>query len=218
MGFHWWRPAPKDPDPVPLPPVRSNIGGVPFSVRNEAIEGERVWRVKPTITGLALTSINQPYEWDTTNTATCRPIIGPYRSMIPSQHDTPAPDVGCACGLYTILPGGSLNEWTGLTRGRVFATGRVALTGRVIRCTMGFKAEHAEILSPVVLKVSCASNPSCKNPVVTIDLQVADARGWCAQHEPGVGACVEVSAYMRETARQLSARYQREFTHEHTQP
>jgi hypothetical protein len=190
------------------------VGGepLPVSVRSEPIVGYRIWRVKPTTAGLAFWSLMQNYEWQVENTAECltnRIVPGPqmWNMPVPPKHETAAPGVECACGFYVMLPDHHLSEWTHMVRGQVHASGSVALTGRVIRCTMGYKAEHAEIQSPVVLDVTCAASEKCLLDVVTVDLQADRARGWCGIHAPGVGALVEVSAYMRNACQQLEQKY-----------
>lgn len=202
----WWKK--KKP---PAPP-RSNVGGraLPISVRSEPLVGYRVWRIKPTPAGMVLYSLNQQYEWKVENTAKCLnsgPFIPWAHQQPPPKHEDPAPSVDCACGFYTSLPDQPLSEWAYILRGRVHASGTVALTGRVIRCSMGFKAEHAEIQSPVVLDVDCANREACDNDVTVVDLQAYEAKGYCADHTPVEGAVVEAGMYMRNTVTQLEARY-----------
>ena len=196
----------------PPDPPRTNVGGdpLPISVRSEPIVGYRVWRVKPTPEGIVLHSLNQNYEWNVQNVAECLnygPIHPWNTTPTPPRHTDPAPSVTCACGFYCSLPSQPIQEWAYLLRGRVHASGTVALTGRVIRCEMGFKSERAEIQSPVVLDVDCASWEPCDNDVAVVDLQTEEGRGFCADHVPSVGAVVEAGMYMRNAVTRLQARY-----------
>lgn len=207
MKFFLWKKAPVDEK-------RTNRGGeqLPISVRSEPIEGSRIWRVTYTPDGLALKSLNHSYIWQVENTAECyrsAPTLMPIAvpAPPPEPHVEAAPGRDCACGFYVMLLDQPLEEWSNLVFGKVHAWGSVALTGRVIKCSMGMKAEHAEIMSPVVLDVGCAASKECENPVAKVDLQVDYARGWCADHAPQVGALVDAKPYFREAARQLSKRY-----------
>jgi hypothetical protein len=196
-----------------FPPPRTNFGGetLPVSVRSEPLVGFRIWKVKPTPDGLGLWSLNTHYQWDISNQAECLPPPPRMFMGVPvneSAHPEPAPFVGCACGFYVSLPDQPLQEWEHVVYGKVHATGSVLLTGRVLRCSMGFKSEHAEIMSPVVLNVHCSASFACTDEVVSVDLQTDNARGWCKDHVPGVGVCVEAGQYMRHAADQLQTRYE----------
>lgn len=192
------------------PPPRNNIGGepLPFSVRSEPIVGYRLWKVKPDAQGAALWSVNAHYRWEVHNQARCippPPMVFGAKPLNQPLHPEPAPFKDCACGIYCSLPDQPITEWEHTVYGRVHASGSVLLTGRVIRCTMGFKAEHAEVMSPVVLNAHCSAGLACEGDVVRVDLQSDHARGWCENHSPRVG--VDAGQYMRNTAAQLEARY-----------
>ena len=195
------------------PPPRTNVGGEPLkvSVRSEPIVGYRMWRVKIGPAGLRLWALNVYYEWQVENTAACQPIKANPWFPVPSTllHEDPSPSVNCACGLYAALPEAPLQEWDHSIAGLVHASGTVALTGRVIRCTLGYKAEHAEIQAPVVLEVNCIASTACPEPVVKVDVQKEYARGWCADHAPK--DVLDASQFMAEAVRQLSAHYQLAF-------
>lgn len=208
--FGLWRQfQPKDQPP------RTNRGGdeLPISVRAEPITGYRVWRVTTTPDGMALKSLNHDYVWAVENTAECLSgpsVVVPHpRSMTlnPPPHEEAAPSRDCACGFYSMLPSQPLEEWSHLIYGKVHASGTVALRGRVLKCSMGYKAEYAELQSPIIVDVGCAASKSCESDVATVDLQVDYARGWCADHAPKEGALVTARTYMREVCRQLAARY-----------
>ena len=203
----WRKKKPKGP-----PPLRTNVGGdpLPISIRSSPLVGYRIWQVKPVHRGTSLWSLNTHYEWEVHNQAQCLPPAGQWfmGPLMAPEHDHPASFVECSCGFYVALPDQPIGEWEQTVWNRVYASGSVALTGRVLRCEMGFKSEWAEILSPVVLNVACAASGDCLEDVTQVDLQSNYARGWCAQHAPGVGVIVEAAQYMKETARQLEARYE----------
>jgi hypothetical protein len=189
-----------------------NTGGepLPVSVRSSPIVGYRLWRVRPTPEGLSLWSVNQHYEWQVDNTAECLPTYGAgmWAQVRPSPHDDPAPSLSCSCGFYCQNDSDPLDEWEKTVRGTVFASGTVALTGRVIRCELGFKAERATIESPVVLGGDCAFSPKCHEDVVAVGLQSRFAHAWCAEHVQKAGAIVEAAAYFRSAVNLLSTRYE----------
>jgi hypothetical protein len=71
----------------------------------------------------------------------------------------------------------------------VSATGTVALSGRIIICEKGFKAQHAEIVSSVVLDVSCiwsVGKKRCMADVAYVDVATPEyLRAWCPEHGEG---------------------------------
>ena len=162
-----------------FPPVNiGNEGGevTPDRLVTEPLHGFRTWMVGADVYGLALRSVGQPkYSWTNPETAQC---------MVKQPHV--APDPSCTCGLYAQLPDQPIAEWEGYRKGRVSATGTIAMSGRIIICEKGFKAQHAEIVSSVVLDVSCAwSNGKhrCMADVSHVDTSdLAFLRAWCADH------------------------------------
>jgi hypothetical protein len=150
--------------------------------------------------------LNIRWTWGVENTAECIRYPG---VMIPSPKthpSEPSPYVECACGLYAALPNQPLGEWEHIVAGVVHASGSVALTGRVIRCTLGFKAEHATIQSPVVLGAYCGSSQACLEDVVAVDTQPGRVRGWCAEHAPD--GTVDAAAWFQNAVYELEQRYQ----------
>jgi hypothetical protein len=188
-----------------------NMGGdeLPLSLSTKPVVGYRLWRVYPDERGMALRSLNVNHTWAVDNTAQCFiPQVWPWPNMGIPTHDDPAPSLSCQCGFYCALPEHPLQEWAHVVAGLVHASGTVALTGRVIRCTLGFKAEHATIQSPVVLDVDCGWTPTCEADVTRVEVLAGGIRGWCDEHTPRQGAVIEAVSFFREAVRQLSARYQ----------
>jgi hypothetical protein len=98
------------------------------------------------------------------------------------------------------------------------------MTGRIIKCRKGYKAQHMLIESPVILEATCKW-PSCDEPpviVVPANWSVSgstgigsgvEARIFCDTHTPTgswreEGGGIEVSVVLREAARQLRVRYE----------
>lgn len=123
-----------------------NTGGeiLPDRISTEPLTGFRSWLVGYDKDGIGLKSIVHSHIWSNPETATCLNLY---------EHTSPDPE--CSCGLYCQTPDQPLLEWEALRRGKVSATGTVALSGRVIICEKGYKAQHAEIISSVILDVSC---------------------------------------------------------------
>lgn len=195
-------------------PSGSNTGGeeLPVYFSTEPLVGHRLWRVAPAFAGPAvLKSLNLPYIWDVENTAKCLPQGGmnPMAAAIvgsQTKHEDPAPSLTCQCGLYAQLYDHPLSEWTGTVYGRVHASGSVALSGRVIECDFGYKAQYATIISPVVLEASCYVRACDGTPSRIGTKDNRTLTGHCPKHDiPGT---VQVDVFMAETIRQLSTRYE----------
>jgi hypothetical protein len=103
-------------------------------------------------------------------------------------------------------------------RGRVYASGTVALSGRVVRCARGYKAQYARIQSPLVLEADCQGSNNlvvCPNDVTRIDLPSGPFRsfyGWCGQgdhrsEDEDGGSTVDAGVWMRAAVKDLSGRY-----------
>lgn len=138
-----------------------NQGGreLPVKFGTEPIVGYRTWRVRRFDgLGFRLCSLIQSYAWLEENTAQC--LI--HSTM--KTHQTPAPDPNCACGFYILKYTAETDKYESHVRGRVRAHGEVALTGRLIVCQAGYKAQFAQILSPVFVDVDCKKQ-ECMNPV-----------------------------------------------------
>lgn len=113
------------------------------------------------------------------------------------------------------LPDHPLDEWEHMVRGRVRATGTVSLTGRVVRCERGYKAQYASIQSPVIIEANCSHlHGTCTNPVTTLALPEGHVRsvyGHCGEHgvefmsDPPV--VVDAALWMEQACRELEARY-----------
>lgn len=190
----------------------ANVGGkeLPVTRSSEPVVGYRTWRILHDEFGLALMSLHIPYTWKVDNEAKCHPD-----GFTSARHESPSPELSCACGIYCQLPDHPLEEWDHMVKGRVRATGTVALSGRVIRCQRGFKGQYATIQSPVVVEVNCSYlHGTCNEPVVTLALpdgNVRDVYGHCAEHRlaltDDLPPLVDAAIWMREACRILEARY-----------
>lgn len=70
----------------------------------------------------------------------CRTARGLWR--VPSEHEGPAPDPGCVCGLYAVFEPPRIRGRERLT----VARGAVALWGRIELHRRGMRAEFAQIV------------------------------------------------------------------------
>lgn len=185
----------------PYPPG-SNVGGKPLRKRRSKrpLVGYRLWRIINLSSGAALRAVNNEWLWEVDNTAECIRLTT-WPSYTP--HEEPAPHVECACGLYAQLPSDPLESWVGTVRGKLRASGSILMSGRVIRCARGFKAEHARIQSPVVLEVDCRGG-RCDEPVTHL-IPGDEWQGVCAEHPEN--EMVEAEPALREVTRQLESGY-----------
>ena len=198
----------------PPPSGKGNIGGepLPFKLQTEPLIGHRYWRVTIDRNSghHALQSIHVGMIWERNEVAQCNP--GGYKYG-KGGHEDPPPSLECACGLYAQLPDMPITEWWFAIGGKVYASGEVSLTGRVIKCTRGYKAEKAEILSPIYLDVSCSGDGnSCPQPVEVIALPNAGVThywGYCEEHrqEHEDAVLLDADVWFPEAARELSDRY-----------
>lgn len=183
----------------PIPSHAKNTGGtdLPRRRRSKPVTGFRTWRVKYDGAEMALWSLMQGHVWETSVTAECLP-----------RREHEAPDPGCACGLYCQLPEHPLTEWEIHVHGRVRATGTVQMSGRIIVCDYGYKAQHAAIESPVVVDADCLGK-ECGNPVTGVVSAGWDFWCHCPDHPPTRSDAVllEFGPWMKQTLTELRARY-----------
>lgn len=183
------------------PSHSNNMGGTPLPRRKQKkpVTGFRTWRIKYDGESVALWSLMQSHVWETSGVAECLP----YR-----HHEAPDPE--CACGFYTQLPEHPLTEWETHVRGRVRATGTVLLSGRIIVCKYGYKAQYAVIESPVVVDAGCKEK-GCIRPVAHIQAPGASTDFWCHcdTHLPEREDTVllDVGPWMEQTLEDLHGRY-----------
>ena len=206
-----WRKK-QDPDPYAalkhmwpsIHPVK-NVGGevVPDEISTEPLRGYRYWNVVNDGDGLALKSLHADYLWAETNTAQC------WRGMTNrTPHEGKSPHPECACGFYAEHPDYPLREWQNQTLAKVSAHGTILMSGRIIVCEMGYKAEHVEIESPIFVSANCQVN--CGNPPskVTLPNVHQSYPTWCDEHAPNMElATVDVDIWLRHAVDDLSARY-----------
>ena len=70
----------------------------------------------------------------------------------------PSPALACACGVYALeQPEPPPRPW-------VWAQGRIALSGRVLEGTLGYRANRGRVLGPMRLIIG-ASHPQCLQPM-----------------------------------------------------
>lgn len=206
MKFPWSKPPKKwVPNPV------GNLGGeiVPDRFEHEALIGYRSWHVVPTLTGLVLRSLHMKHTWGNPETAVCYPQ--PTQQLDHTSKDAPFPDH--SCGIYAQLPDDTFDEWEPMRRGKVSVFGTIEMSGRIIICERGYKAQHASIVSGF-FEVSCAKG-GCVNPVVVVQPRKPfdPVLCWCTAHEPSVDPVVVVDAdlWLREAAKHLTAAYDTKF-------
>lgn len=214
MKFPWRKQKWHTGGPVPVwkPNPVGNIGGeiVPDRFEHEYLVGYRSWHVVPQVKGVALKSLHMQHVWRNPETARCLPP--PVISQTThDRNDAPYPE--CSCGLYAQLPDESFDEWEPMRVGKVAVFGTIEMSGRIIICERGYKAQHARIVSGY-FEVSCAKG-GCVNPVV-----VVQPRGvgetvlcWCTAHEPVTdqNPVVDADLWLREAARLLAAGYDTRF-------
>jgi hypothetical protein len=191
-----------------------NQGGEKLPTRRttEPLIGYRSWLIWNGPSNITLASIHVAYEWTQgVNEAVCH-TSGANR--IP--HRDPSPSIKCVCGFYCNLPEMGFSDWDHLTRRYVHATGQVSMTGRVVRCEKGYKAQRAQVLSPILIEAGCASRPIndyCTNEVTGIILPSNSAfthKAVCAEHRDGIPpdqVIVEAGVWMREVRSALAERY-----------
>ena len=202
----------------PPSPGRGNIGGeeIPTKLAVEPIIGRRLWRVARdrNTASLVLQSIHFSMTWEAEMVAKCQ-VSGEVWGT--SRHKSGAPGLDCACGLYAMLMDHTIGEWWHAVGGRVHASGDVALSGRVIKCTRGYKAQYAKIVPPVFLDVSCSGKSSrCPKHVTKVALPgdgVPYYFGYCKEHEDPASPLVDADVWLKEAARELSDRYDLEVLH-----
>jgi hypothetical protein len=191
-----------------------NQGGEKLPTRrtSEPLVGYRSWLIWNGITGLSLASIHVAYEWTRgVNEAVCHPSGA---NRLP--HRDASPSIKCACGIYCNLPEMGFSDWDHLTRRYVHATGQVSMTGRVVRCQKGYKAQRAEIISPILVEAGCIrmnDRSFCSNGVTGIVLpspSVFTHQAVCAEHQniPSDRVIVDAGLWMREVRAALTEKYE----------
>lgn len=190
--------------------AKINQGGVPVEYSPVPLTGFRSWIIMPEANGfgLALQSIHVTYQWQPgMQEATCH---GSGANRKP--HAGPSPDLACACGFYCQLADHPIGEWDDLIKSVVHATGMVAMSGRIIQCTAGYKASHVQIISPVLIEMPCV-DPTCDEETIGLAIPVPGAyryRAACRAHLPALGDAPVLNAelWATEACRALSERYQ----------
>lgn len=183
--------------------------------QDDTIRGYRWWRpVLDADGGPVLQSLHYKYIWEAFNLAQCLTTSGDLPKVPKHRGKAPHPDH--QCGLYAQRPERPVREWMNLTRAAVAASGSILMSGRIIICEAGFKAEAAEIESPVVVEVDCKRN--CGNPAEFVHVPSKPYQtfpAWCSEHAPtgsaGPAQGVEVSPWMRDLVDGLHAHYGLEF-------
>ena len=104
---------------------------VPLSI--EPVIGWRTWSIELTDDGVCLTSPMQDYEWQP---------MQPNRARCRSHFGRQLPNPGCGCGLYAVSQLGRLPAAVGAHL-PFAAVGSVAMWGRVIEHTAGYRGQLA---------------------------------------------------------------------------
>lgn len=200
--FYWYRKAQgKQVGPVGIG-APWNTGGeelVPDEYHEGYVRGYRWWRVGTDMTGMALQSLHFGYTWKGDNTAGCLGV---------KRHKTKSPDPACACGLYAQRPEFPIREWERLGRGSVHASGSILMSGRIIICERGYKAEKALIEAPVIIEAACMWG--CEETPAWITPPKFSERTFavdCATHVIDETDAIPVDTWLRECVRQLTNRY-----------
>lgn len=209
MPFWIWKKGQPPFIPVPFGHTPNNIGGdelLPEELYLGWIRGYRWWRIVNDGNGLCLSSLHTDMVWELTVTADCRPrMVGR-----PQGHIGKSPDPNCSCGVYAQNPEHVLAEWERMTMGCASASGSILMSGRVIVCQKGYKAEHAAIESPVLIDVACEAGCSVRPTRVELPQPWGEYAAWCPRHapEPRAGfVSVDADVWLRHAVRDLNDRY-----------
>lgn len=203
-------------DAVQTPPNHGgNIGGdvLPDEFGTEPLLGYRGWHVVEAGdgTGFALKSLHVSYLWVRQVEAFCHQQAMMFQR--PAHAGMASPDPRCSCGIYAQLPEHPLTEWDQIKRGRVSASGTIAMWGRIIQCERGYKAQHALIQDPIVLDLSCVKD--CERDPVSVaipDSPQSVFSAYCDVHVETVTThpIVRADIWLGEVSERLSQRYELE--------
>lgn len=208
-----------------------NIGGTELDheILATPLRGYRVWRIHNT-PKMHLRAVHMAYEWEVENEAVCHRSKSTAFWGIPTSimsadphNDDPAPYIECACGLYAQLPDKPLKEWRDQLSKHVYASGSIAMSGRIIVCERGYKSQYATIESPVFVNSTCIytaeidgvkRSVECDQPIAKIWPQPArQYRGFCDEHaetEPKSTGTIEfydADPWFKVVVRELEERY-----------
>jgi hypothetical protein len=202
----------KGPPRMFFPPsgqILPNVGGdelIPEEFYLGYLRGYRWWRVVNDGDGLCLASLHTDMVWESDMSAKCLPRMA-GKSL---THATKAPDHHCSCGLYAQNPDHILREWERMTLGVASASGSILMSGRVVVCEKGFKAEHARIESPVFVDVACEDGCDLRPTRVELPQPWKSYTAWCPEHEPPMHVgfvSVDADVWLRHAVDDLNARY-----------
>lgn len=135
-------------------PATSPSSAVPAESSAEPIIGWRQWRVTDHEGTILLGSMTIRDVWEADLViGVCRRLPGAARPgpKPPALH--PVPDLACTCGVYAHK---LYQPRPAVFRAGVYVAGPVALSGRVIEGTRGYRAERGRIVGPLDLGVHCA--------------------------------------------------------------
>jgi hypothetical protein len=188
-----------------------NVGGevLPDEFGTEPLLGYRGWHVVDAGDGkgYALKSLHVSFIWDRQVRAFCH-----YQAamFLNGKHNgNISPDPGCSCGIYAQLPEHPISEWDTAKQGKVSASGTIAMWGRIIQCERGYKAQYAEIQSPLVLDMSCVKG--CERPVTGIALPGHSQLTFSSHCDEHAGAAavtvVDATIWLKGASDALSRRY-----------
>lgn len=195
-GFPWAGPIP-------------NRGGeiIPDRIETEPVRGYRYWLLAADPDGIALKSLHTDLVWQTSNTAECR------RGMVGTvEHDGISPHPDCSCGFYAENPDHPLNEWQTRTQAVASASGSILMSGRIVVCTHGYKAQHVAIESPVVVAAECQGSCGVRPTRIELPRPGGQYAAWCDTHAPERWnydrVTVDADVWLRHAVEELSERYE----------
>lgn len=181
-----------------------NTGGevLPDIFSADPLVGFRWWHVAME-DGYTLKSLHAAYYWGRENVAECWPSMANR-----VDHDGVSPHPDCACGFYTELPDQPHPQNRGMVRGRVAAFGPVNMSGRIIECDLGYKAQHVTLGDLIQVHVMCQRG--CDNEPTRI-LKTRVLQATCDWHAAESDEYIDADMFLPELVRQLEAKYETRF-------
>ncbi|MFQ5968530.1 MAG: hypothetical protein ACE5MI_13125 [Acidimicrobiia bacterium] len=127
-----------------------------------------------------------------------RAFCTPLDNEEPPTQTHRAPDPDCTCGVYAYK--GPLSEiWSGIG---LWAEGHVMLWGRVLEGRLGYRAEQAQIMAPLSVRIRCEPEPGvpgwsgilCQRRPTTVVFQERAFVPLCEYHRKGKNGAYELAS------------------------
>ena len=118
------------------------------------------------------------------------------------------PVLDCTCGIYALKQRPDMEAEAG-----VWVVGEVALWGRVLEGSKGYRAEHAQVLGPLAVEMRCAHptgpTTNCGAPPVVVVCRESEYLPRCETHRGAAGpaARLEPDDFMTAVGTALTRRY-----------